>query len=67
MTETKKKEQDRITEMREAIESRANHSLAILGKAFVRNGSGRFLNIRSDGMGLKRLSRLSLEVDQKGS
>jgi hypothetical protein len=33
-------------ELKNTIKSRANYSLAILGMAFVRNGSGRFLNIR---------------------
>ena len=33
--------------MVKAIRSRADYSLAILGMAFVRNGSGRFLNIRT--------------------
>jgi hypothetical protein len=32
--------------LQQAIRSRADYSLAILGNAFVRNGSGRFLNIR---------------------
>ncbi len=31
------------------IRSRADYSLAVLGMAFVRNGSGRFLNIRAHG------------------
>lgn len=31
------------------IRSRADYSLAVLGMAFVRNGSGRFLNIRARG------------------
>ena len=33
--------------MQEAIRSRANYSLAILGMSFVYHGSGRFLNLRS--------------------
>ncbi len=33
--------------MQQAIRRRADYSLAILGKAFVLNGSGRFLNIRA--------------------
>ncbi len=41
----KKSEATRSREMEEEIRSRANMSLAILGMAFVRNGSGRFLNI----------------------
>jgi hypothetical protein len=32
--------------MQEAIRSRANYSLAILGMSFVYRGSGRFLNLR---------------------
>lgn len=35
------------SEMQEDLRLRANYSLAILGEAFVRNGSGSFLNIRS--------------------
>jgi len=35
--------------MQQEIRSRANLSLAILGKSFVTNGSGRFLNIRTIG------------------
>ena len=31
----------------ELIRSRANYSLSILGMAFVRNGSGQFINIRA--------------------
>lgn len=34
-------------EIQEAIIARANYSLAVLGMAFVRHGSGKFLNIRS--------------------
>lgn len=33
-------------EMQKYLRARANYSLAILGEAFVRNGSGSFLNIR---------------------
>jgi len=40
------KDSPRDVRMQQAIRSRANFSLAILGQAFVRNGSGRFLNIR---------------------
>ena len=43
----KKSEATRSREMEEEIRSRAALSLAILGMAFVRNGSGRFLNIDS--------------------
>jgi hypothetical protein len=32
--------------LQKEIESRANYSLAVLGMAFVWNGSGKFLNIR---------------------
>lgn len=35
--------------MQEYIEARANYSVSILGQAFVRNGSGSFLNIRRVG------------------
>jgi hypothetical protein len=35
--------------MQKYIKGRANYSLAIIGKAFVNNGSGRFLNIRNSG------------------
>lgn len=35
------------------IRLRADYSLAVLGMGFVRNGSGRFLNIRSAGDRLK--------------
>jgi hypothetical protein len=33
--------------MQQEIKSRANYSLALLGMAFVKNGSGRFLNLRA--------------------
>jgi hypothetical protein len=33
--------------LQETIRNRSNYSLAVLGMAFVRNGSGRFLNIRT--------------------
>ncbi len=36
-------------EMQSYIRRRANYSLAVLGDGFVRNGSGRFMNIRSHG------------------
>lgn len=35
-------------EMQQAIRSRANYSLALLGMAFVRRGSGRFVNLRAN-------------------
>lgn len=35
--------------MQQYIEARANYSVSVLGQAFVRNGSGRFLNIRRVG------------------
>ena len=41
------KDKPKDIEMQEYIESRANYSLAILGKSFILHGSGRFLNIRS--------------------
>jgi hypothetical protein len=54
---TNVKENKRVTEVRvdkpedvkmqQEIKSRANYSLALLGMAFVRNGSGRFLNLRA--------------------
>ncbi|MDP3935313.1 MAG: hypothetical protein Q8Q46_03815 [Candidatus Giovannonibacteria bacterium] len=37
----------RDKEMQAKIRSRAAYSLAILGMAFVRHGSGKFLNIRA--------------------
>jgi hypothetical protein len=37
-----------IPQIRQAIRKRADYSLAVLGMAFVRNGSGQFLNIRSE-------------------
>ena len=39
----------RVTALEQAIRLRADISLSVLGMAFVRNGSGRFLNIRSAG------------------
>lgn len=33
-------------EFQRYIEARANYSVSVLGQAFVRNGSGSFLNIR---------------------
>ncbi len=38
---------NRQKELQEIIKKRANYSLAILGMSFVRNGSGRFLNLRT--------------------
>jgi hypothetical protein len=35
--------------MQEEIRNRANYSMALIGMAFVRHGSGRFLNLRSSG------------------
>lgn len=35
--------------MQQYIEDRANYSVSVLGQAFVRNGSGSFLNIRRVG------------------
>jgi len=34
--------------MQQEIKSRADYSLALLGMAFVRHGSGRFVNLRAD-------------------
>ncbi len=45
----KSKDKPEDIEMQREIRNRAKYSLAVLGKAFVRNGSGRFLNIRSAG------------------
>ena len=45
----KKDERHRIRRMTREIQSRANYSLALLGMGFVRNGSGKFLNIRAAG------------------
>lgn len=56
-----RRERDRIQLMQQAIESRASYSLAVLGMAFVRNGSGRFLNIRAVGDRLQRNSGLSTD------
>lgn len=54
----KKKRGSRTTHQRvdeeTMIRRRANYSLAVLGMAFVRNGSGRFLNIRASGDRLRR-------------
>jgi len=36
-----------LEELQRAVQDRAYYSLAILGMGFVRNGSGRFLNIRT--------------------
>ena len=47
--------------MQEAIRARANYSLAVLGMAFVRNGSGRFLNIRAQEGTRYRLKPSALE------
>lgn len=44
----KRKDKPEDVKMQEYIKSRANYSLAILGKAFILHGSGRFLNIRSE-------------------
>ena len=40
---TKKRDSKEDREMQKRINARANYSLAILGMAFVRHGSGRFL------------------------
>lgn len=39
--------QKELDELRQTIQDRVHYSLAILGMGFVRNGSGRFLNIRT--------------------
>ena len=39
---------NRTHSMEEEIRSRADYSMALLGMAFVRNGSGSFLNIRAE-------------------
>jgi len=39
-------ERQRLNNMVAEIESKANYSLAVLGMAFVRNGSGKFMDIR---------------------
>lgn len=39
--------QKELEELQQTIQNRAHYSLAILGMGFVRNGSGRFLNIRT--------------------
>lgn len=35
-------------ELQQTIRNRAKFSLAVLGMGFVRNGSGRFLNLRAE-------------------
>lgn len=40
--------------MEEEIRRRADYSLVVLGMAFMRNGSGKFLNIRAHGDRLKK-------------
>jgi hypothetical protein len=47
MRRSKKTENNDIRVMEKDIRDRTNYSLALLGMAFVRNGSGRFLNIRA--------------------
>jgi hypothetical protein len=47
MLKIRERAEDR--DMQRAIRSRANYSLAVLGKSFVTNGSGRFFNIRTAG------------------
>jgi hypothetical protein len=49
MTMSKIREREEDMAMQRAIRSRANYSLAVLGKSFVTNGSGRFFNIRTAG------------------
>lgn len=49
MRRKKTNERAAIRLMEKTIRSRANYSLAVLGMAFVRNGSGLFLNIRAVG------------------
>lgn len=39
--------QKELEELQQTIQNRTHYSLAILGMGFVRNGSGRFLNIRT--------------------
>ena len=48
-----RKDDDRVAQ--EAIRSAANRSLAILEKAFIRNGSGRYFVLRSDHLELPLL------------
>jgi hypothetical protein len=49
MKERQIKERAEDRRMQRSIRSRANYSLAVLGKSFVTNGSGRFLNLRTVG------------------
>ena len=55
----KRKIQDKPEDvkMQEYIGTRSNYSMAVLGQAFVRNGSGSFLNIRRAGKAEKIVKR----------
>ena len=45
ISKSKLREQARIRKMTEEIRAGVNYSLATLGMAFVRRGSGQFLNV----------------------
>ena len=53
-------------EIQKQIIQRADRSLAILGRSFVRNGSGIFLNIRSTPSGRHAIGTLK-KIKKKGS
>ena len=57
--EKQQEESDRAFRM--AIRSRANKSLAVLEKAFIRNGSGRYFVLRTRNLGLPSDERLLLK------
>jgi len=46
MKKKQKKNRQRLNNMAAEIESQAHYSIAVFGMAFVRNGSGKFLDIR---------------------
>ena len=53
-------------EIQKQIIQRADRSLAILGRSFVRNGSGIFLNVRSTPTG-RRAIGVSKKIKKKDS
>ena len=46
MKKKQKKNRQRLNDMAAEIGSQAHYYLAVLGMAFVRNGSGKFMDIR---------------------
>ncbi len=54
------KEKSEDSKMQDLIINRADYSIAILGKAFETNGSGRFLNIRVSPKSSSSVGRRSL-------